>query len=879
MKHIKIALALLGAFTALSLSSCGEKYYKVRFLNDDGSVLFETDQVLENATPVYQGNTPLKAKTDQYTYTFKGWDKAIAPATADADYTATYESAVNQYQVRFVNYDDALITAVNVPYDGTAVFPDTGNAPEKPSNDQYSYAFNGWDEPLEHITKDVTRKALFTETVRTYKVEYKNFDGTLLDTQNIEYGKNAHFAKESPKKASDESYDYIFSGWDYPETNIVKDMVLTAQFSQARNSFSVTFVNDDNSVLDTVKVAKGGTAVYAKDVPTKAQDEQYTYTFAHWDYPLEGITEDCTRKAVYDHALREYDVVYKNWDGSELESGKVKYGQNAEYTEAAPTKPEDELHTYAFQGWDKPETNIVKDTVFTALFKDILRQYTATFYDGDNKLVYTAVVDAGADAVYQGAIPTKASDEKNDYAFKEWDKPLTDIRADTAFHATFEATLKTFYVSFKNEDGTLLKTETVKYGETVAYNGATPTKEKTAQHSYAFSSWDKPLENITNNCDRYAQYVSSVNQYTVNFVNYDGSTLQTNTVDYGSSVEYSGVKPTKPADDDYGYVFTGWDNATSTITGDVTATAQFSKADYLDYVLSADETYYIVYKSATATLPETVAIPTQYKNKPVKAIGGSAFEQTSIASIIIADSVTSIGNSAFASCSSLSSVSIPSSVTSIGDSAFYGCSSLSSVSIPSSVTSIGDSAFYGCSSLSSVSIPSSVTSIGYCAFQWCSSLSSVSIPSSVTSIGRFAFYGCSSLSSVSIPSSVTSIAAYTFDGCSSLSSVSIPSSVTSIGDGAFYGCSSLSSVSIPSSVTSIGDSAFYGCSSLSSVSIPSSVTSIGYCAFHDCTLLSAVSYGGTIAAFTAAVGSNPSNLFWSTRVPYVQCSNGKVTLS
>jgi hypothetical protein len=116
-------------------------------------------------------------------------------------------------------------------------------------------------------------------------------------------------------------------------------MVLTAQFSQARNSFSVTFVNDDNSILDTVKVAKGGTAVYTKDTPTKAQDEQYTYSFAHWDYPLEGITEDCTRKAVYDHALREYSVVYKNWDGSELESGKVKYGQNAEYTQITPTKP------------------------------------------------------------------------------------------------------------------------------------------------------------------------------------------------------------------------------------------------------------------------------------------------------------------------------------------------------------------------------------------------------------------------------------------------------------------------------------------------------------------------------------------------------------
>jgi hypothetical protein len=875
MKNVKIALALLGAFTALSLSSCGEKYYKVRFLNDDGTLLYEVDQVVENATPVYQGNTPLKAKTDQYTYTFKGWDKAIAPATADADYTATYESAVNQYQVRFVNYDDALITAVNVPYDGTAVFPDTANTPEKPSNDQYSYAFNGWDEPLEHITKDVTRKALFTETVRTYKVEYKNFDGTLLDTQNIEYGKNAHFAKESPKKASDESYDYIFSGWDYPETNIVKDMVLTAQFSQARNSFSVTFVNDDNSVLDTVKVAKGGTAVYTKDVPTKAQDEQYTYTFAHWDYPLEGITEDCTRKAVYDHALREYDVVYKNWDGSELESGKVKYGQNAEYTEAAPTKPEDELHTYAFQGWDKPETNIVKDMVFTALFKDILRQYTATFYDGDNKLVYTAVVDAGADAVYQGAIPTKASDEKNDYAFKEWDKPLTDIRADTAFHATFEATLKTFYVSFKNEDGTLLKTETVKYGETVAYNGATPTKEKTAQHSYAFSSWDKPLENITNNCDRYAQYVSSVNQYTVNFVNYDGSTLQTNTVDYGSSVEYSGVKPTKPADDDYGYVFTGWDNATSTITGDVTATAQFSKADYLDYVLSADETYYIVYKSATATLPETVAIPTQYKNKPVKAIGGSAFEQTSIASIIIADSVTSIGNSAFARCSSLSSVSIPSSVTSIGIGAFQWCSSLSSVS--PLLRYVHRRCFLLFPLLGIHPLLRDVhrrLRLPMVLFPL------LGIHPLLRDVHRqWRLPSCSSLSSVSIPSSVTSIGDYAFYGCSSLSSVSIPSSVTSIGDYAFYGCSSLSSVSIPSSVTSIGDYAFYGCSSLSSVAIPSSVTSIGYNAFNNCALLSTATYGGTTTAFTAAVGSSLSDVFSSTRVQYVQCSDGKVTLS
>jgi hypothetical protein len=64
--------------------------------------------------------------------------------------------------------------------------------------------------------------------------------------------------------------------------------------------------------------------------------------------------------------------------------------------------------------------------------------------------------------------------------------------------------------------------------------------------------------------------------------------------------------------------------------------------------------------------------------------------------VVIPNSVTSIGSSAFMGCDSLSSVVIPNSVTSIGSGLFYGCDSLSSVVIPNSVTSIGKSAFYDC---------------------------------------------------------------------------------------------------------------------------------------------------------------------------------------
>ena len=168
---------------------------------------------------------------------------------------------------------------------------------------------------------------------------------------------------------------------------------------------------------------------------------------------------------------------------------------------------------------------------------------------------------------------------------------------------------------------------------------------------------------------------------------------------------------------------------------------------------------------------------------------------------------------------SLQSIIIPDSVTSIGDNAFWLCSSLQSVTIPDSVTSIGDRAFKDCSSLQSVAIHDSVTSIGDRAFQGCSFLQTVAIPDSVTSIGDRVFQGCSSLHSVTIPDSVTSIGDYAFMGCSSLQSVTIPDSVTSIGDSAFMGCSSLQSVTIPDSVTSIGDKAFSACLSLQSIII------------------------------------------------------------
>ena len=185
-------------------------------------------------------------------------------------------------------------------------------------------------------------------------------------------------------------------------------------------------------------------------------------------------------------------------------------------------------------------------------------------------------------------------------------------------------------------------------------------------------------------------------------------------------------------------------------------------------------------------------------------------------SLVIDDTVTSIGEGAFDGNTALTSVTIPNSVLSIGTSAFRN-TALRSVTIGNSVTSIGASAFSDNTSLTSVTIPDSVTSIGSAAFQYNFALRSVTIGNSVTSIGDDAFRNNTALTSVTFGSSVTSIGDDAFYDNISLTSVTIPNSVLSIGNGAFYNNNALTSVIIGNSVTSIGDDAFYNNISLTSV--------------------------------------------------------------
>ncbi len=345
-----------------------------------------------------------------------------------------------------------------------------------------------------------------------------------------------------------------------------------------------------------------------------------------------------------------------------------------------------------------------------------------------------------------------------------------------------------------------------------------------------------------------------------------------------------------------------------TLTKDVDLIAKYQVcAEYEMFTFSSTEDEIII--TGVKSDATDLVIP-----DGVTSIGDSAFSGcSSLTSITIPDNVTSIGSNAFAGCGSLKKVYIediaawynidfssessnplscgaelylngelvtysviPDGVTSIGDYAFADCSSLTSITIPDSVTSIGSNAFAGCSSLKRVYIDDIAA--------WCN-IDFSSESSNPLSCGAKLYLNGELVINLVIPDGETSIGDYAFDGCSSLRSITIPDSVTSIGEDAFYRCSFLKKIYIedivawcnigfandtanplfyaaelylngelvtdlviPDGVTSIGDYAFSGCSSLTSITIPSSIKSIGRDAFYGCSSLKKV-YIDDIAAW------------------------------
>ena len=166
-------------------------------------------------------------------------------------------------------------------------------------------------------------------------------------------------------------------------------------------------------------------------------------------------------------------------------------------------------------------------------------------------------------------------------------KSSTVFAEDQTVHAVYiDASDIYFSIRFFDSDTTLLDSQYVQYGRTPSYAG-TPTKASTAQFSYAFEGWHVEPTAVTEDFDYYAVYSETLRSYTVRFLDFDGTELQSSTYLYGATPGISKV-PTRQSTVAYDYAFSGWTPAIDTVKGPATYTALYDSSKVLYTVTFMD---------------------------------------------------------------------------------------------------------------------------------------------------------------------------------------------------------------------------------------------------------------------------------------------------
>ena len=314
--------------------------------------------------------------------------------------------------------------------------------------------------------------------------------------------------------------------------------------------------------------------------------------------------------------------------------------------------------------------------------------------------------------------------------------------------------------------------------------------------------------------------------------------------------------------------------------------------------------------SGELVIPEKV----KYLTKELTVTSFNLRGGANITSVVIPESITSIGNFAFENCTNLQSIVLHDGITRIGEYAFEGCKELSAISIPPSVTYIGKGAFDYCYELKKVILEDGAKEIriresskvervydfGEYYYYYCGAFAYSTID--YLYVGRNCLkpdfdYGYSQTpespfgsctfkkvvigdSCTSMPSfkevhskcetyvdtliivgrGITAIPASSFYKCKGLSLVDMTnSSITEIRDNAFSE-SMLKKIEFPNTVLAIGTETFFKCKQLEQINLGESVEQIGDGAFKDCDYLQAIELPQSLISIGGSCFQNCTSL-------------------
>ena len=323
---------------------------------------------------------------------------------------------------------------------------ETITLPQDPTKN--GYEFDGWywdkdvwENPLTinsfvntKLSNNMSVYAKFNRSLNNYSVTWKNYNGSILDTEIYVENSIPVYKGQTPTKTKDAQYTYTFKGWDKEITAINENTIYIAQYDYIVNKYTVTFKNYDGTTLQTIEVEYGQNAEYSLSTPTKPSTAQYTYTFSKWDKSLENITENTEVVAEFGSVINCYTITWQNYNGDILEvDSNVEYGTTPSYNATTPTKECNAQYTYVFNGWDPNIVDVVGNATYTAKFLSSVNQYDVIFKNYDDTILLSIKAEYGMCVSYSGSSPTRTG-----YSFESWDYNLNNvITHDTIITAIF----------------------------------------------------------------------------------------------------------------------------------------------------------------------------------------------------------------------------------------------------------------------------------------------------------------------------------------------------------------------------------------------------------------------------------------------------------
>ena len=398
-------------------------------------------------------------------------------------------------------------------------------------------------------------KAIFLEKMEApkpvYTVTFKNFDGTVLKTEQVVQGEHATLPEKNPERDG-----YTFVGWDYTNSAIFEDLTITAVY--AHKTYTVVFVDWTNKRFDA------HTYYYGEPLRMPNLSTLDDYNAIGWEDAVEGmpVTKNMVITAKYEK--KQFTVNFYDQNGNIIDTQVVEYGESA-------TAPELENNEINFFGWDAENLNYVTSSL------DVKPYFS---YSEDTASPY-ASVESGIYSDTCEVILNCDDNNANIYYsingsdFTLYSAPITVARTSTleyyasSFGKNNSNSVSNYYIINRLndeqnwkvpvtivKDGNIVGTYIVAYGSTVAGNNLYTADEGTNFIGfYLNENNDDIISNDYAFTSPVVLYVKAeAKTYTITFKDVNGNVIDVQNVAYMGAAEEPDVVIEQPD-----VIFVGWD--------------------------------------------------------------------------------------------------------------------------------------------------------------------------------------------------------------------------------------------------------------------------------------------------------------------------------